>query len=262
MTWTVGGAAEIGKVSVRTLHHYDQIGLLVPSARSDSGYRLYSEEDLERLHQILLFRELGFALTDISRIMLDPAFDRAEGLRAQRSLLLEKARRTEAMLEAIDAALTAAEGGATMTVEERSDMFGELFDGFDPADYEDEVKERWGETDAYKQSTARTKRYTRADWERLAAESAAVTAEFIALIDAGRAPDSPEAIAVAGRHHAHLEKWFYDCSPQMYAGLAQMWVDDERFTRNIDKAREGLAAYQSAAAQAWVASRGQQAAEL
>lgn len=255
MAWTVGGAAAIAKVSVRTLHHYDEIGLLVPSERSGSGYRLYSVGDLERLHQILLFRELGFALPDIRRIMLDPAFDRGEALRVQRSLLVEKARRTEAMLEAIDAALAAGEGGTTVTEEELRGMFGELFDGFDPADYEDEVKERWGETDAYAQSTARTKRYTKADWKRFGAESGAVTAEFIALMDAGRAPDSPEAIAVAGRHHAHLEKWFYDCSPQMYAGLARMWVDDDRFTKNIDKAREGLAAYQSAAAQAWAAAR-------
>jgi DNA-binding transcriptional MerR regulator len=256
MGWKVGGAAEIAKVSVRALHHYDEIGLLVPSERSESGYRLYSAGDLERLHQILLFRELGFALPDIRRIMLDPAFDRAEALRAQRSLLVEKARRTEAMLEAIDAALAAAERGTTMTKEELTDMFGELFDGFDPAEYEEEVKERWGETDAYKQSTARTKRYTKADWERLGVEGGAVTAEFIALMDAGVAPDSPEAIAVAGTHHAHLEKWFYDCPPQMYAGLAQMWVDDDRFTKNIDKAREGLAAFQSAAAMAWAAARG------
>lgn len=256
MAWKVGGAAEIAKVSVRTLHHYDEIGLLVPSERSESGYRLYSAGDLERLHQILLFRELGFALPDIRRVMLDPAFDRAEALRAQRSLLVEKARRTEAMLEAIDAALAAAEGGTTMTKEELTDMFGELFDGFDPAEYEEEVKERWGDTDAYKQSTVRTKRYTKADWERIKAEAAAVTAEFVALMDAGVAPDSPEAMAVAVKHHAHLEKWFYDCPPKMYAGLAQMWVDDERFTKNIDKAREGLAAFQSAAARAWAAARG------
>jgi MerR family transcriptional regulator, thiopeptide resistance regulator len=256
MAWTVGGAAEIGKVSVRTLHHYDEIGLLLPSERSASGYRLYSSGDLERLHQILLFRELGFALPDIRRVMLDPGFDRAEALRAQRSLLVEKVRRTEAMLNAIDAALAAAEGGTMMTKEGLTDMFGELFDGFDPADYEDEVKERWGETDAYKQSTARTKRYTKADWERIAAEGAEVTAEFVALMDAGLAPDSPEAIAVASRHHANLEKWFYDCPPKMYAGLAQMWVDDDRFTKNLDKAREGLAAFQSAAARAWVTARG------
>ena len=255
MAWTVGGAASIANVSVRTLHHYHQIGLLLPSERSESGYRLYSEGDLERLYQILLFRELGFALPDIRRIMLDPGFDRAEALRAQRSLLVEKARRTQAMLEAIDAALAATEGGTTMTTEERADMFGELFDGFDPADYEDEVKERWGETAAYKQSTARTKRYTKADWARIAAESGAVTAEFVALMDEGLAPDSPEAIAVADRHHAHLEKWFYDCPPKMYAGLAQMWVDDDRFTKNIDRAGEGLAAYQSAAARAWAAAQ-------
>ncbi len=255
MAWTVGEAARIAKVSVRTLHHYDEIGLLSPSGRSESSYRLYAVDDLERLHQILLFRELGFSLPDIRGIMLDPGFDRAEALRAQRSLLVEKARRTETMLTAIDAALAASEGGGTMTKEEMSDMFGELFDGFDPAQYEDEVKERWGDTDAYKQSAARTKRYTKADWQQVKLESETVTKEFVALMDAGAAPDSPEAIAAADRHHAHLEKWFYDCPPQMYANLGQMWVSDHRFTKNIDKARAGLAAYQCAAVQAWVAAK-------
>jgi len=135
MAWTVGEAAQLAKVSVRTLHHYDEVGLLSPSARSDAGYRLYDGDDLAQLHQVLLFRELGFSLPEIRQIILDPTFDRAEALRAQRTLLAEKARRTEAMLSAIDAALAATEKGAIMTDQERADMFGELFDGFNPDDY-------------------------------------------------------------------------------------------------------------------------------
>ena len=255
MAWTVGEAAELSKVSVRTLHHYDEIGLLAPSARTEAGYRLYEDGDLERLHQILLFRELGFSLDDIRRIMLDPTFDRTEALRAQRTLLAEKAQRTESMLAAIDAALASIERGAIMTDEDRAEMFGELFDGFNPDDYEAEVQERWGETDAYKQSAERTKRYTKADWAQIKAEMDENTAAFVALMDAGLPSDSPEAMALAEAKREHISKWFYDCPIEFYANMAAIWVNDPRFTKNIDKARAGLAAYEYAAVQALAASR-------
>ena len=191
MAWTIGETARLAKVSVRTLHHYDQLGILTPSARSDAGYRLYGPEDLERLHRVMVFRELGFSLPEIGHIVTDPDFDHTEALRAQRALLAEKARRTSEQLAAIDAALAATEGGTQMSDEERKEMFGELFDGFDPAEYEDEVQERWGESDAYKQSAARAKRYTKADWAQMKAEGDANTEEFIRLMDASIAADSP-----------------------------------------------------------------------
>jgi MerR family transcriptional regulator, thiopeptide resistance regulator len=255
MAWTVGEAAELSKVSVRTLHHYDEIGLLAPSARSEAGYRLYDASDLERLHQILLFRELGFALPDIRRIMLDPSFDRAEALRAQRSLLAEKARRTTEMLAAIDAALASTERGTIMTDQERAEMFGELFDGFDPDEYEAEVQERWGDTDAYRQSAERTKRYGKAEWEQIKTETEATDRAFVALMDAGTPADSPEAMALAETKRQHISKWFYDCPLEFYVNMAAIWVNDPRFTKNIDKAKPGLAAYQYAAVQALAASR-------
>jgi MerR family transcriptional regulator, thiopeptide resistance regulator len=255
VAWTVGEAASLAKVSVRTLHHYDEIGLLSPTARTEAGYRLYESGDLERLQQIMLFRELGFSLDDIHAIMLDPAFDRESALRAQRSLLAEKMRRTEAMLTALDAALAATQKGVTMTKEEMAEMFGELFDGFDPAEYEEEVEQRWGETDAYKQSAERTKRYTKADWEQIKLEGDANTAQFVAAMDAGLPSDSPEALEAAAEHHKQLEKWFYDAPLEMYGNLSDMWVNDPRFKKNIDKKRDGLAEYQRDAVKAWVASQ-------
>jgi DNA-binding transcriptional MerR regulator len=250
MALTVGDTAKLAKVSVRTLHHYDEIGLLSPSARSESGYRLYDMADLERLQQVLFFRELGFGLDEIRRIMLDPGFDRAKALQAQRALLAEKTRRTEAMLESIDAALAAMEKGTDM---DQDEMF-EVFEGFDPSEYEAEVQERWGETDAYRQSMEKTKRYTKADWEQMKAEDRVNTDAFIALMDAGVAPDSSEAMALAEAHRAHIEKWFYDLPIEMYANMASIWVNDPRFTKNIDKPRAGLAAYKYAAVQALVAA--------
>ena len=258
MPWTVGEAAQLAKVSVRTLHHYDEIGLLEPSGRSAASYRLYEQADLERLHQILLFRELGFSLDEIRQIMLDPTFDHTEALQAQRSLLAEKAQRAAAQLAAIDRALAAEEKGTTMTDQERSDMFGELFDGFNPADYEDEVQERWGDTDAYKQSAARTKHYTKTDWEQIKAEMDENTAAFVGRMEANVPSDSPQAMALAEAKRAHVSKWFYDCPVEFYANMASIWVNDPRFTKNIDKAKPGLAAYSYAAVQALVKSKAEQ----
>jgi MerR family transcriptional regulator, thiopeptide resistance regulator len=250
MTWTVGEAARLAKVSVRTLHHYDEIGLLEPSDRSEAGYRLYTVADLEQLQQVMLFRELGFTLDEIRAIMRDPAFDRTEALKAQRNLLAEKARRTQVAIDAIDLQLLEMEEGIPMTKEEASEMFGELFDGFDPAEYEDEVQERWGETDAYRQSAERTKRYKKADWEQIKAEMAENDAALVALMDAGLPPDSPEAMAAVEAKRLHISKWFYDCPIEFYVNMAAIWVNDPRFAKNIDKARPGLAAYSYAAVQA------------
>ena len=142
-----------------------------------------------------------------------------------------------------------------MSDSERTDMFGELFDGFNPVDYEEEVQERWGDTDAYKQSAARTKRYTKTDWEQIKAEMDENTKAFVALMDAGVPDDSPEAMALAEAKRAHISKWFYDCPVDFYVNMAAIWVNDPRFTKNIDKARPGLAAYEYAAVQALAASR-------
>ncbi|MHB0976841.1 MAG: MerR family transcriptional regulator [Candidatus Aquicultorales bacterium] len=255
MAWTVGEAANLARISVRTLHHYDKIGLLRPSERSDSGYRLYGADELEQLHQILVFRELGFSLDEIRKAMLDSAYDRLQALREQRALLKEKARRTEKMIAAIETAIASTEKGTIMSDEERSEMFKELFDGFDPAEYEEEVEERWGGSDAYKQSAERTKRYTKADWERIKEDGLANINQFLAAMDAGLPPDSPEAMQAAAGHHAYIEKWFYDAPLDMYGCLAEMWVADERFKKNIDKTREGLAEYQRDSVKAWIASR-------
>ena len=255
MAWTVGETARLAKVSVRTLHHYDEIGLLAPSDHSSAGYRLYAVGDLERLQQIMLFRELGFTLPEIRSIVLDPEFDRAEALKAQRNLLAEKARRTTAAIDAIDLQLMEMEEGIPMTKEEASEMFGELFDGFDPAEYEDEVQERWGETDAYKQSAERTKRCKKSDWEQIKAEAESNGLAWVALIEADIPSDSPEAMELAEGERLYISKWFYDLPVEHFANMASIWVNDPRFTKNIDKAKPGLAAYKYAAVQALVASK-------
>ena len=120
MAYTVGEVARTAHLSIRTLHHYDQIGLLRPSARTDAGYRLYTGEDLRLLQQVLFFKELGFGLDEIRRIVTSPGYDQTEALVAQREWLTEKRLQTDAMIAAVDRALEALTEGVTMDKEDLS----------------------------------------------------------------------------------------------------------------------------------------------
>ena len=247
---TVGEVAKLAHVSVRTLHHYDSIGLLAPSERSASGYRLYAETDLDRLQQVLFFRELGFGLDEITRIMGEPRFERREALEMQRRMLADKTAQLQHMIESVDAAIDGMERGVTMDDKEKFEVFGE----FDPAEYEAETRERWGETDAYKESARRTARYTKDDWKRIMAQQKAVTDGYVASMEAGDALDSPTVFAVVEKHLASISDNFYTLPGEMFGNLAEMWVADQRFTKNIDKAKPGLAQFQHDAVSAWVAA--------
>jgi DNA-binding transcriptional MerR regulator len=239
MAWTVSEVAGLARVSVRTLHHYDAVGLLCPSARSDSGYRLYETADLERLQRILFFRELGLSLDDIRDVLDDPAFDPVEAHVVQRGLLLEKAARVEAMLGAVDRALEAAQKGIGM---DEKDLF-EVFGDFEPKDHEDEARERWGDTDAYKESARRTERYSKDDWERIKTEQDAIEAGFAAALAAGEPADGPEALALAERARLAIDRSFYPCSRGMHSNLARMYVADARFATHYEGRAPGLALY-------------------
>jgi len=247
---TVSEVARLAHVTVRTLHHYDEIGLLVPSDRSRAGYRLYSDDDLARLREIVLFRELGFALDAIAGLLDQPAAQRRDALVAQRERLVAQRRQTDVVIRAVDAALDALDGGRPMTTEK---MF-EGFDQFQEAPYADEARERWGDTDAYKESMRRTRSYGKAEWAALQAESGEILAGFAALLRAGRAPDDPAALALAERHRLHIDRWFYPCSPAMHATLAQMYTADPRFEAFYERIQPGLAAFVSAAILAATAS--------
>lgn len=248
-SYQVKDVARMSGVSVRALHHYDALGLLVPTARSRAGYRLYTDEDLLRLQQIVIGRELGLPLEAIRRSLDDPTFDRREALRKQREELAARARRTEGMLRAIDVALAAMDGEKTMETMNPSEL-SELFDGFDPGQYQPEVEERWGHTDAYQESSRRTKQYTKADWERYKAESGAIMSAAAELFRAGAPPHGEAAREVAERHRLSIDRWFYPCSPKMHTGLADLYEADHRFAQNIDKYAPGLTAWWSEAIRA------------
>ena len=238
-TYTVGELADLAKVSVRTLHHYDAIGLLAPSGRTNSGYRVYSHGELEQLQQILLYRELDFSLDAIARLMLDPAFDRRAALTAQREQLAARARRMDAILGAIDAALDALSKGRAMDDTELFEVFGD----FDPKQYDAEVKERWGDSDAYKESYKRTARYTKDDWKQIKVEGDEVTRGLADRLLAGASPSDADVQALVDRHREQIDRWFYPCSIEIQVNLGDMYVADPRFSATYDRYALGLARF-------------------
>lgn len=236
VTLTVGQVAERFGVTVRTLHHYDEIGLLSPSERSRAGYRLYTEEDLTRLQHVVVYRRLGFALEDVAMLLEHPE-GAVEHLRRQRTAVLQRLGEMRDLVTAIDRALEREMSNQPATPDEMKELFGEGFH-----DAQAEAEERWGETDAWRQSQERTKGYTKADWEEVRAESDRTHQAFTDAMDAGEPPTSEMAMDAAELHRASMQR-FYDCSYEMHRGLADMYVSDPRFTATYDEIRPGMAHY-------------------
>ncbi|HEX5397025.1 MAG TPA: MerR family transcriptional regulator [Candidatus Limnocylindria bacterium] len=238
-TLTVGDVARLSGVTVRTLHHYDEIGLLSAGARTDAGYRRYSDTDLDRLQQILFYRELGFGLDEIKTVLEDGGTNRIGHLRRQHAMLRDRIGRLERMSAAVEKAMEAHTMGIKLTPQERLEVFGD----HDPDQYAAEVEERWGKTDAYRESARRTASYTKADWERIKAQGQAAIEQVVAAMQAGKPADSPEAIAGAEAHRQQIDDAFYECSYEMHVGLAEMYIADARFTATYEKIAPGLAQY-------------------
>jgi DNA-binding transcriptional MerR regulator len=246
MSWTVGEVARLSGITVRTLHHYDRIGLVRPSGRTSAGYRDYDVHDLDRLQQVLVYRELGFPLEEVATLLDDPDADPAAHLRRQHRLLRERLAHTRAMVAAVEKEMEARQMGISLTPEERFEVFGGDFSD----EYQAEAEERWGNTEAWTQSQRRTAAYSKADWLRIKAEADDVQQRFAAVMRSGAAADSATAMDVAEEHRQHITRWFYDCPPEMHAGLGRMYVEDERFTDTYERTAPGLAQYVSTAVQA------------
>jgi len=188
---------------------------------------------------VLVFRELGMPLDQIGAA-IDAATDRGALLRKHRAALAERRTQLDAMLASIDAALEVLEkAGTTMQEEDWKAMF----DGFNPQDHEEEARQRWGHTEAYQESTRRTKGYGKPEWEAIRNESEAIYARLRDLMQQGAAVTDPAVQRVVEDHRLHLDRWFYSCSKKMHAGLGEMYVADSRFTANLEKVAPGFACY-------------------
>lgn len=238
--FSIGELADLAGVTVRTLHHYDRIGLLRPGHRTAAGYRYYTDADADRLARVLGYRELGFGLDAIRRILDEPDADPREHLIRQRRLLGERIDRLRRIVTAIDTTLEAQTMGTTgLTPAEKLEVFGD----FDPDAHADEVQERWADTDAYKQSASRTKGYSKADWANIAAEGEVIMAGFVAAQSAGLPATSTQAMDAAEAARRQITRRFYDLSHEMHRRLGDMYVADEQFTATYEKVAPGLAGY-------------------
>lgn len=241
--YSIGQIARIAGVTVRTLHHYDHIGLLHASERSAGGYRMYTDDDVERLQRILFYRELELPLDRIADLVDDPVTPPEVHLRRQRVDLVRKVERLNAVIDAIDKSMEARKMNIKLTAEERLEIFGDFL----PEEYEDEAKERWGDTDAYKQSARRTSSYDKEQWLAIKTESDDINDRLIKAMHSGVASTDAQAMDLAEEHRQHITRWFYDCGYDIHRGLGQMYVADERFTKNYEDLAPGLSQYVSSA---------------
>ena len=236
--YTVGEVSRRCGVTVRTLHHYDAIGLLSPTGRTASGYRVYDAGDLARLQHIVVYRRLGFALEEIRRMLAEGA-DLQTHLRRQRLAVTSRIEELHDLVAALDRALENEMTDTPATPQDLKELFG---DGFDEG-HQAEAEQRWGDTDAWRTSRERTSRYTKADWAAVKAETEAVNDAFVSALDAGEPATSTTAMDAAEAHRRQIDDRFYDLGPAMHRCLADLYVADPRFTATYDSLRPGLARY-------------------
>ncbi len=249
----IGKVAKLAGVTVRTLHHYDRIGLLRPAGRSAAGYREYQHSDLRRLQHILAYRELGFGLGQIGRMLDDAGTGAGQLLRRQLSAVLARIGGLQQIAAVLERTMEAQKMGINLPPDEMLDVFG----GDHPGQYADETRQRWGETGSYQQSRGRTASYTKGDWLRVKAEQQAVTDRMAVLFTAGLAADSEQAREAAEAHRQHISSAFYDCTYQIHAGLADMYLADSRFTTYYEERTPGLARWVHDAIHANASAHGQ-----
>lgn len=237
---TVHEVSQLTGVSVRTLHHYDAIGLLKPTAVTAAGYRLYNNSALQTLQTILLFRELRFSLKEIKSIIEHPEFDAQEALRQQIHLLEMQRDQTERL---IGLAYDILQKGSTK-------MDFTAFDKSNMTQYAEEVKARWGNTAAYQESQQRTVHRSDKENNEIANGLIAIFTKFGAIKNSD--PASPKALALVKELQDYITANYYTCTPEILPSLGAMYTEDERFRANIDKmGGDGTAAYAAQAIAAY-----------
>ena len=238
MAMTVGEVSTLLGVSVRALHHWDESGLVHPSQRSAAGYRLYSEADIMRIQQVLVYRQTGMSLADIKAVLDEPGADALTHLRRQRELVQGQISHLQHKLSSIDMVIDIQQLGARISVAEMAEIWGT---DWDPV-YVEEARAQWGDTPEWAESYQRKARMSRADWERAHEETVALESALAEAMRNGVEPGSPEANALARWHRKDFNRWF-EVSTSKQVIIARSYVVDERYARYYDKRAPGLAAW-------------------
>lgn len=241
MAYKIKEVADLVGVSIRTLHHYDQIGLLKPNSVTTAGYRLYVDQDLERLQQVLFFKELGFNLREIKEILDNPNFNQKQALKSQRTLLIKKMQRLEAIVKTVEKTIDSIEGVSKMSKKE-------MFKAFDMTEierhqkkYADETRQMYGNSDAYKESQKKTSQYTNDDWARITTRGNEIYTKIASVMNKG--PADPIVQEGIEEWRQYITDNFYNCTLEIFRGLGDFYINDERFTMSINKDHPGLAQF-------------------
>lgn len=238
VSYAVGEVAELAGTTVRTLHHYDRIGLLVPSERGANGYRRYLRADLERLQTILFYRELDVGLERIAAL-LDGDDAPLDHLRRQHELLLDRRTRLDRLVRTLETTMNARRSGVNLTPDEMLEVFGD----FDPTEHAEEAEERWGDANAYRRSRARTLRYTAEDWRRVKAEQDDLLDALRVALAHGEPAGGAHPMDLAEASRRLIADRFYDLTHAGHRSLATMYLADPRFTATYEAIAAGLAVY-------------------
>ncbi|MBW9147123.1 MerR family transcriptional regulator [Clostridium sp. CM028] len=231
--------AKLTGVTVRTLHYYDEIGLLKPSQITEACYRLYDENALAELQQILFFKELEFSLSEIKDIITNPTFNKTEALKNHKELLIKKRERIDNLITLVD-----------NTIKGENNMSFKEFDMTEIESaknkYAKEVKERWGKSDAYIESEKKCNNYSKNQWQEINEEFRDILKAFATNMN-NKAPDSEEVQALVKEWQSFITARWYNCTNEILQCLGLMYVGDERFKKNIDQNGEGTAEFLSQA---------------
>ena len=240
----ISEVAKLSGVTVRTLHYYDEIGLLKPSKTTEAGYRMYSIEDLEKLQQILFFRELDFPLNEIKEIMINPKYDKIEALNKHKELLIEKRKRIDGLVTLIDKTI---KGDNNMSFKEFDNSKIEE----NKRKYAEEVKNSWGNTDAYKEYEKKTSSYDGNSWNEINEGMVEILKEF--ADNREEYPNSDIIQSLVEKWQSYITSNFYNCTKEILSCLGLMYIGDERFKENIDKYGEGTAEFMAKAIEIYCA---------
>jgi len=235
MEYTVKALASLANITVRTLHHYDKIGLLKPSRTSDAGYRIYTEIELDTLQQILFFKELDFSLDEIRDILQSPDYNKLDALNMHRNLLNKEKSRLEKLINTIDRCINEEQGGEKIKMTEK-------FNGLSKDEieaYKEEAKERWGK-EVVDASWDRMKEQGINDYDALQKSLEEIFKPVADRMD--RDVSDKEVQELMAKLKTYMNQ-FYDCTDEIFVGLGEMYVADERFYKNISQYGRGLPEY-------------------
>lgn len=241
MEYTVQKLGKMAGVSTRTLRYYDEIGILKPARMNSSGYRIYGEKEVDRLQQILFYRELGVSLESIKEIITSPSFDGTAALREHREKLLEKREQLNMLIANVDKTIAATEGRVKMSNKEKFEGFKQKMIDENEKKYGKEIREKYGDETVDK-SNKKLKNMTEEQYAELKKLERDVIDTLSKAFETGN-PAGELAQKAADLHRQWLSYSWSSYSKEAHAGLAQMYVDDERFTAYYDKNQPGLAAF-------------------